>query len=28
MDNRAGEMMVFVRVVEAGSFSQAAQPQA
>lgn len=25
MDNRAGEMMVFVRVVEAGSFSQAAR---
>ena len=25
MDNRAGEMMVFVRVVEAGSFSEAAR---
>jgi DNA-binding transcriptional LysR family regulator len=25
MDNRAGEMVVFVRVVEAGSFSEAAQ---
>ena len=25
MDNRAGEMMVFVRGVEAGSFSEAAR---
>ena len=25
MDNRAGEMMVFVQVVEAGSFSEAAR---
>jgi DNA-binding transcriptional LysR family regulator len=25
MDNRAGEMMVFVRVVEAGNFSEAAR---
>lgn len=25
MDNRVGEMQVFVRVVEAGSFSEAAR---
>ena len=25
MDNRAGEMQVFLRVVEAGSFSEAAR---